>query len=289
MTKLKKYSIGDEVQAKDGLLKLLADTGERNKSTGNIIGLWQCYCGKEFKTMNRNITKSNTQSCGCLQQKVRDEKIRKGEEAALTRHPQYLYSLHGTICRKCYDDKCESYKDYGGRGITVFKDWVNDEEKFITDLLNAIGPKPELHANYQLDRINNNGNYELPNLRWASCKDNCNNRRNSVLISIPIDGKEEIKTVAKWSDYSGLKYGLIRDRYNAGWRGAELLQPAQSYKFSAGIENLWNNVAGRCADVNNTRYGGRGIKLWEPWANDREKFDKEIIELIVKNQVPGII
>lgn len=72
---------------------------------------------------------------------------------------------------RCYNKKGEKYKDYGGRGIKVCKRWLNSFENFYADM--GLKPTPE----HSLDRINNNGNYEPGNCRWATQSQQVGNTR----------------------------------------------------------------------------------------------------------------
>jgi len=76
---------------------------------------------------------------------------------------------------RCYNLKDKHYKDYGGRGIKVCEEWLNDSRKFIKWSLEN-GYKKEL----QIDRIDNNGNYSPDNCRWVTPKENSRNKRNIV-------------------------------------------------------------------------------------------------------------
>lgn len=75
--------------------------------------------------------------------------------------------------RRCFGKKYIQYQDYGGRGITAFEPWV---KCFIT-FLEHVGPKPKPYRLYSLDRIDNNGNYEPGNVRWATKEQQSTNRR----------------------------------------------------------------------------------------------------------------
>lgn len=80
------------------------------------------------------------------------------------------YRVWGCMKTRCYNKKTRSYKHYGGRGITVCKRWLHSFKAFYQDM----GPKPFKKA--QIDRINNDGNYEPSNCRWVTITENRRNR-----------------------------------------------------------------------------------------------------------------
>ena len=77
---------------------------------------------------------------------------------------------------RCYNVDCSSYPNYGGRGISVCQEW-HDRWAFFEYLDEVLGPRPE---GYTLDRIDNDGNYEPGNIRWASKQEQVRNRRRVV-------------------------------------------------------------------------------------------------------------
>lgn len=93
-----------------------------------------------------------------------------------SKHPLYLiyYDMKG----RCYRKTHPRYADYGGRGINVCQEWVDDFWQFVED----VGDRPDESktpggkAFWQLDRINNNGNYEPGNIRWATPQEQSLNR-----------------------------------------------------------------------------------------------------------------
>jgi len=76
---------------------------------------------------------------------------------------------------RCLNSKSRCYPDYGGRGIAVHNEWVNDAGAFASYVLAELGHRPS--PDYTFDRINNDGNYEPGNVRWADAITQANNRR----------------------------------------------------------------------------------------------------------------
>jgi len=92
----------------------------------------------------------------------------------LSHHP--LYKLWYSMLYRCEDPRCRFWKNYGGRGIKVCPEW-HDGRVFFEYIERELGPRP---AGHSLDRIENDGNYEPGNVRWADKKTQANNRRNNV-------------------------------------------------------------------------------------------------------------
>lgn len=90
---------------------------------------------------------------------------------------------------RCLNENERGYRHYGGRGIYVCERWVNDYDAFFEDM-------GECKENLTLDRIDSNGNYELSNCRWATMKEQQNNRRNNKLITY----KSRTMTVSQWAN-----------------------------------------------------------------------------------------
>lgn len=82
-----------------------------------------------------------------------------------------LYKTWAAIKQRCLNAKNDAFADYGGRGITICKRWADDFAAFVADV--GQPPSPRL----TLDRVNNDGNYEPGNVRWATYKEQANNRR----------------------------------------------------------------------------------------------------------------
>lgn len=114
-----------------------------------------------------------------------------------------IYHIWSGMMKRCYDKKCPVYKWYGGRGISISEEWKNPAN-FVKDMLPTYG------IGLQIDRTDNNGNYEKGNCRWVTASENMRNRRTNRLITF----RGETKTLTEWSEITGIKVGTIWARLN---------------------------------------------------------------------------
>lgn len=144
---------------------------------GNPNSRWlcRCDCGGTCIVFAPNLRNGNTKGCGCLQHPP-EERIIAGD--APTKHP--LYSRWQEMIDRCTKPNRASFRHYGGRGITVCDRWLNgDGNRFgFICFVEDMGGCPD---GFTLDRINNNGNYEPGNCRWASDDEQGQNRRTTKL------------------------------------------------------------------------------------------------------------
>ncbi len=122
------------------------------------FGLYECYCGKKFKTQTRYVKNKITKSCGCL----------KGINHKLTKNR--LYDTWKHMIDRCYNPKNKFYSYYGGNGISVCKEW-HTAANFINDMF------PSYIEGLTLDRINSSLNYNKDNCRWANKSTQSRNNR----------------------------------------------------------------------------------------------------------------
>jgi hypothetical protein len=115
---------------------------------------------------------------------------------------------------RCYRHKNNQYKDYGGRGISVCDEWLNNFQAFY-DWAMSHGYKEEL----TIDRIDNNGNYEPSNCRWATRKEQNNNTRRNRRVEF----NNESHTVKEWCDMLGITQSVFYHRLARGWTVEEAL------------------------------------------------------------------
>lgn len=108
---------------------------------------------------------------------------------------------------RCKNPNNDKYKWYGAIGIKVCDRWTNSFENFLADMGEKTTPK------HSLDRINVHGNYEPTNCRWATQKEQCNNKRSNMFIT----ANGITKTLYQWSEFTGIKWQTIRKRIKMGW------------------------------------------------------------------------
>ena len=190
-----------------GRLVVIKEAGR--SSDGRVRWLCKCDCGNYTSTPSTKTLRNGTcRSCGCIERE-RPNKQTHGKSNTK------LFAVWNAMKQRCYNPNNRSYKNYGGRGITVCQEWKEDFQTFY-DWAIANGYKKGL----EIDRIDVNGNYEPDNCRWTNSKKNNNNRRNNVKIKI---GREE-HTVAEWSEITGIPRSTILERFRSGKPLEEILK-----------------------------------------------------------------
>lgn len=140
-----------------------------------------------------------------------------------------LYNVWAGMKARCFCKNHRLYKHYGGRGITVCKEWL-DYETFKEWAINNGYTGDGDRRTCTIDRVDVNGNYEPSNCRWASVYEQLNNKRTNVKISY----KGETKTLSQWAATLGINYSTMTNRYVRGWSVERMLtQPVKPYRKGA--------------------------------------------------------
>jgi hypothetical protein len=116
---------------------------------------------------------------------------------------------------RCLNPNATHYHRYGGRGITIHQPWVESFSSFLADIGEPPTPK------HSLDRIDNSKGYTPENTRWATKKEQSNNRENNIRVT----SKGKTMTLMQWAEELGVPYMLLIDRYVKGERGDKLVEP----------------------------------------------------------------
>jgi hypothetical protein len=130
--------------------------------------------------------------------------VKHRETAGRKRTPEFISWMN--MLQRCTNPKRTDYERYGGRGISVCNEW-RDFAAFLKD----VGRKPT--QQHSLDRVDNNGNYEPGNVKWASPSEQARNRRSSRNIT----AFGVTCTLAEWAERSGIATSAIRRRLQLGW------------------------------------------------------------------------
>jgi hypothetical protein len=157
----------------------------------------QCECGNIVSVAKSNLG-TKTFSCGCLSIEVRGVATIKHGGSHLIE-----YRSWAAMKRRCYDTNARCSKWYAKRGITVCDRWLNSFENFLADM----GSRPS--KKYTLERIDNDGNYEPANCRWATTGEQSANRRNTAKLEY-----EGVVMVAKKAcELANVNYYSVRHKH----------------------------------------------------------------------------
>lgn len=166
--------------------------------------MWDCVCecGENTVVRGGHLRAGKIRSCGCFQAESRHTHTRTHGGVGT---PEY--GSWERMRGRCRDPKNNQFQNYGGRGIEVCKRWVNSFENFLADM----GKKPS--RAHSIDRIDNDGNYEPSNCRWADPVTQASNKRNTKLLTF----LGESKTARQWERDLGIHKGRIQSRLCMGW------------------------------------------------------------------------
>ena len=203
-----------------GLWTVVAYGGKRGKKS---VWICKCQCGTERSVDAASLIAGRSTGCDCKRKATTAAMLRTHGASATNEYTIWL-----GMKRRCLRPKCKSFKNYGGRGITICDRWLESFDHFLADM----GERPS--PMYTLERIDNDGNYEPGNCRWATRKEQCNNTRKNRLLTF--DGRT--MTMSEWSRETGIASSWICTLIKRGVPFAVILQKYPTTRQLAFVGHL---------------------------------------------------
>jgi hypothetical protein len=171
---------------------------------------YRCVCGAEFETRTAYVKRGSNVSCGCYKKAILASRGTHCESSNSATGVTKEYRAWSGMKVRCFNLRSHNYPQYGARGITVCERWLGDGgyANFLSDMGRAPSPK------HSVDRINPDGNYEPSNCRWATPREQGNNKRNNSKVTVC----GVTKNVSEWARIKGVRAGALRLRIRAGWK-----------------------------------------------------------------------
>lgn len=181
---------------RNGKITVVAFHHQERRSSGTLCSYYECICDCGRTLFVRSDNLSGPRSSKQCKWHTRDKDVRHGLWGTAE------YWVWAALNQRCYNPKNPAYKDYGGRGIGVFEAWRKDFVIFYA----YVGSRPT--PKHTLDRIDNGGNYEPGNVRWATRKEQQRNRRSNVLITF----RDVTFCKAEWAEHLGITFNQLNHR-----------------------------------------------------------------------------
>lgn len=176
--------------------------------------LCRCDCGTERTVIGTTLINGSSLGCGCTRMaNMRKGRRTHGATGTKRRHPEY--NIWRNMRGRCHNPKYLDYPRYGGRGITVCDEWMNDFSRFIFDM----GPRPSLK--HSIERLDNDAGYSKENCIWATNTVQANNKRNTIFLIL--DG-EQISLPDACRKLS-ISYDMVKCRRLSGWPRERWFEP----------------------------------------------------------------
>lgn len=192
-----------------GRLLVLRESDSKNRIAWECL----CDCGNTVIVTTTGLRNKGTKSCGCLKvETAAKTHTIHGDNSKSGR--SRLYRIWSSMRGRCLNPSNDAYANYGGRGITICKEW--DEFLIFKEWALQNGYNDTL----TIDRIDVNQNYCPQNCRWISRKAQATNKRSNRYITY----QDECYTIAEWAELKGMPYSLLYKRLKLGWDVARAIE-----------------------------------------------------------------
>lgn len=172
--------------------------------------LCRCDCGNMAVVRRGNLVSGNTKSCGCLGEEIRQTNIKRAADKAATHrysNKERLYTIWARMRQRCRNPRYNRASSYYKKGVTVCEEWT--DYLAFREWAYSNGYRDGL----SIDRIDNDGNYCPENCRWATSKEQANNRSSNHRVAF----NEEILTIREWAARLGIAESTLSSRLSRGW------------------------------------------------------------------------
>jgi len=210
---------------KIGRLTLVFSFYKRMKGRNILYWNCTCRCGGRNIVRNSNLRCGAVRSCGCLAKDVaRATHLIHGESK---KKPEWL--AWKNMIDRCENENHFAYKNYGGRGVKVFKGWRRSYQTFLA----AVGRRPS--PKHSLNRIDNEKGYFPGNVNWITSKEQSRNRRSTLMLEI--DGVK--RSMTEWVSSSNIKLQTFYGRLRRGWSPKEALETPIHREISRNTRKMY--------------------------------------------------
>ena len=169
------------------------------KEAQGIVWMCRCDCGTEKTVSGGNLRSGLSKSCGCWNL----EQVRSAKKHGMSKSPEF--KVWKLMRNRCNNTDSPDYPRWGGRGIRVCPRWDASFSDFYADM----GPRPD---GTSIERMDNNGNYDPGNCKWATDEEQAHNKRNNrVLVGM---GKTQL--LCDWAKETGISASLLHYHLKQG-------------------------------------------------------------------------
>ena len=180
---------------------------------GTTLVKCKCECGNEYINSCSAIVRGKYKSCGCGKKEYKERFINAHRTHGNSK--TRLYKIFYGMKTRCTNPKRADYKQYGGKGIKICSEWLNDYTLF---------EKWAIENGYNdtltIDRIDPNKDYSPENCRWVSRKEQSRNQERTKYLTY----NGITKTVAEWAEELGVSYWTLMTRFKKGWSDKEVIE-----------------------------------------------------------------